>query len=63
MQKLQNTENSDILIVITVITIIIIILLTCHMRQNKDTELAAKLRGSRPGVQSALLNMTSLMTS
>jgi len=30
---------------------------------NKDHHLAATLRGSRPGVQSASLIMTSLMTS
>ena len=32
-------------------------------RMDKQTELAAMLRGSRPGLQSASLIMTSLMTS
>jgi len=36
---------------------------TAEIRRGKEDRLAATLRGSRPGVQSASLIMTSLMTS
>ena len=49
--------------IITVVVAAIKLVLSSRLRNIRPYTLAATLRGSRPGVQSASLIMTSLMTS